>query len=87
MTGQILCNEADPGYYVDTSASIIQTECAKGTYSSNYGASDASDCIKKDVEKNSLIIIAPILVVISIILLVGTKTGIVRRSDEEDEEE
>ena len=42
-TGQSSCDDADSGYYVDTTASTSQTACAAGTYQASTGQSSCDD--------------------------------------------
>ena len=43
QSGQPSCMDADPGYYVDTNASIIQTPCSAGTWQNQSGQPSCMD--------------------------------------------
>jgi len=43
--GRYVCDEASPGYYVTSAASMYQDACPAGTYNTNTGSTSSSDCI------------------------------------------
>ena len=42
------CMDADPGYYVDSSASASQTPCSAGTYNPQSGSNSSTACLDAD---------------------------------------